>query len=52
MLIEMTNQAAPSQLLKKFKCGCKTDCTRKTTHADNMELFVLTFASAAGNFPA
>lgn len=47
----MTNQAAPSQLLKKFKCGCKTDCTRKTTH-DNMELFVLTFARATGNFPA
>ena len=50
--IKLIKQVVPPELLKIIKCGCKTDCIRKTTHADNMELFVLTFARVTGECPA
>ena len=46
--IKMIKQVVPPELFKIIKCGCKTDCIRKTAHADNMELFVLTFARVTG----
>ena len=46
-------QVAPPELLKTVKYDSKRDCAAhgKTAHADNMALFVLTFARVAGECP-